>query len=209
MNNIVKDDGWVHSLAQPCLLLSPTCDEILSWMLEIWMKNHLVSDYIIVTIMPLLTWLYQIITKVFPKKLDTTPSVIVEASAYPNLTTRTCYGGFQVGLVKSLLHMFIVLSTNQWMLHNFCLIPKCLTTHLSYHHFLLLEAHAVIAKIKSNQSQGWEVTLLKVLHSCLMSNMNQREGRRFRLQISTFEPCHIICQLGSALHILMVWRPYF
>jgi hypothetical protein len=24
--------------------LSPTCDEILSWMVEIWMKNHLVSD---------------------------------------------------------------------------------------------------------------------------------------------------------------------
>jgi hypothetical protein len=24
--------------------LSATCDEILSWMVEIWMKNHLVSD---------------------------------------------------------------------------------------------------------------------------------------------------------------------
>ena len=26
------------------LLLSATCDEILSWMIEIWMKNYLVSD---------------------------------------------------------------------------------------------------------------------------------------------------------------------
>ena len=26
------------------LLLSATCDEILSWMIESWMKNHLVSD---------------------------------------------------------------------------------------------------------------------------------------------------------------------
>ena len=26
------------------LLLSATCDEILSWMIEIWMKNHVVSD---------------------------------------------------------------------------------------------------------------------------------------------------------------------
>ena len=28
----------------PNLLLSTTCDEILSCMIEIWMKNHLVSD---------------------------------------------------------------------------------------------------------------------------------------------------------------------
>ena len=27
-----------------CLLLLATCDETLSWMIEIWMKNHLVSD---------------------------------------------------------------------------------------------------------------------------------------------------------------------
>ena len=26
------------------ILLSTTCDEILRWMMEIWMKNHLVSD---------------------------------------------------------------------------------------------------------------------------------------------------------------------
>ena len=29
---------------KPYLLLSATCDEMLSWMIEIWMKNHLVSD---------------------------------------------------------------------------------------------------------------------------------------------------------------------
>ena len=28
----------------PNLLLSSTCDEILSWMIEIWMKTQLVSD---------------------------------------------------------------------------------------------------------------------------------------------------------------------
>ena len=26
------------------LLLSATCDEILTWMIEIWMKNHLEND---------------------------------------------------------------------------------------------------------------------------------------------------------------------
>jgi hypothetical protein len=35
--NTVMDDGCVHPL-------SATCDEILSWMIEILMKNHLVSD---------------------------------------------------------------------------------------------------------------------------------------------------------------------
>ena len=27
-----------------CLLLLGTCDEMLSWVIEIWMKDHLVSD---------------------------------------------------------------------------------------------------------------------------------------------------------------------
>ena len=30
--------------SKPYLLFSTTCDEILSWMLEVWMKNHLVGD---------------------------------------------------------------------------------------------------------------------------------------------------------------------
>ena len=40
--NIVVDDGWNHVVTK--ILLSATCDEILSWMIGIWMKNHLVSD---------------------------------------------------------------------------------------------------------------------------------------------------------------------
>ena len=56
----------------------------------------------------------------------------------------------------------------------------------------------LIAKTKSNQSQGWEATLLEVLYSCLMSRY-QWEGRFLRLKTSTFKQCHIICQLGSTL----------
>ena len=36
-------DEFIH-WPKPYLLLSPTCDEILSWMIEIWMKSNLVSD---------------------------------------------------------------------------------------------------------------------------------------------------------------------
>ena len=36
-------DEFIH-WPKPYLLLSTTCDEILSWMIVIWMKNHLVSD---------------------------------------------------------------------------------------------------------------------------------------------------------------------
>ena len=57
---------------------------------------------------------------------------------------------------------------------------------------------ALMAKTKSNQSQGREATLLKVLHSCLVSR-HQWEGQCLRLKTSTFKPCHIICQLGSGL----------
>ena len=43
--NIVMDNGWVHPLAKTLtFLLAATCDEILSWMIEIWMNNHLVRD---------------------------------------------------------------------------------------------------------------------------------------------------------------------
>ena len=57
---------------------------------------------------------------------------------------------------------------------------------------------ALVAKTKSNQSQGREATLLKVLHSSLMSRYGW-EGRCLKLETSTFKPCHIICQLGSGL----------
>ena len=36
-------DEFIH-WPNPYLLLSATCDEILSWMIEMWMKSHLVSD---------------------------------------------------------------------------------------------------------------------------------------------------------------------
>ena len=126
------------------------------------------------------------------------------------LNTMNQCGEFELGWINNmprgvhtfllqLSHMFIVLSTKQWMLGSFCPIPKCLTTHLSYHRFLVNEAPcALIAKTKSNQSQGQETTLLKVLHSYLMSRYRW-EGWWLRLKPSTFKPRHIICQLGSAL----------
>jgi hypothetical protein len=75
---------------------------------------------------------------------------------------------------------------------------------MSYHSLILPSVfvneapRALIIKTKSNQSQGREATLLKVLYSCLMSRYRW-EGRCLRLKTSTFKPCHIICQLGSAL----------
>ena len=41
------DDGheFIH-WPKPYLLQSTTCDEILSWIVEIWMEKHLVSDSI-------------------------------------------------------------------------------------------------------------------------------------------------------------------
>ena len=57
---------------------------------------------------------------------------------------------------------------------------------------------ALIAKIKSNQLEGLEATILKILHSCLVSRY-QWEGRCLRLKTSSFKSCHIICQLGSGL----------
>jgi hypothetical protein len=36
-------DGFIH-WPNPNLLVSTTCDEVLSWMIEIWMKNRFVSD---------------------------------------------------------------------------------------------------------------------------------------------------------------------
>ena len=48
------------------------------------------------------------------------------------------------------------------MLDGFCPIPKCLTTHLSYHRFLVDGVPcALIAKTKSNQSQEREATLFR------------------------------------------------
>jgi hypothetical protein len=75
---------------------------------------------------------------------------------------------------------------------------------MSYYSSILLlvfvtgAPRALVTKIKSNPSQGLEVTLLKALHSCLMSRYRW-EGRCLRLKTCTFIPCLIICQLGSGL----------
>ena len=42
-------DEVIHWL-EPYFFLSKICDEILSWVVEIWMKNHLVSDSICNTV---------------------------------------------------------------------------------------------------------------------------------------------------------------
>ena len=57
---------------------------------------------------------------------------------------------------------------------------------------------ALIAKIKRYQTQGWEATLLKVLHSCIMSRYRW-EGQCSSLETSTFKLCHAICQLSLRL----------
>ena len=43
--NIDMDDGGIHPLKEKesYFLLSATCDEILSWVIGIWMKSRLVS----------------------------------------------------------------------------------------------------------------------------------------------------------------------
>ena len=107
---------------------------------------------------------------------------------------------FGVGFKLSSFHTcsLFYLPSNE-MLDSFCRIPKCLTTHLSYHRFFVNGVlRALIAKTKSNQSLGWVVTLLKVLHSCLMFGYRW-EYHCLRLKTSTLKPCHIICQLGSGL----------
>ena len=38
------EDGELVHWPKTYLRLSATCDEVLSWMIEIWMKNDLVSD---------------------------------------------------------------------------------------------------------------------------------------------------------------------
>ena len=39
----MDEDEFIH-WPKPYLLFSATCDEMLSWMIEIWMENHLVSN---------------------------------------------------------------------------------------------------------------------------------------------------------------------
>jgi hypothetical protein len=65
--------------------------------------------------------------------------------------------------------------------------------------FLLMKLLVPLTtKNESNQSQGREAILLKVLYSCMMFRYRW-EGRCLRLKTFTFKPCHVIGQLGSAL----------
>jgi hypothetical protein len=40
-------DEFIH-WPKPYLLLSATCDELLSWMIEIWINNHLVQQLTVI-----------------------------------------------------------------------------------------------------------------------------------------------------------------
>ena len=62
----------------------------------------------------------------------------------------------------------LLLSTNHYMLDSFCPIPE---SSVLPSVFVNEAPRALMAKTKSNQSQGWESTLLKVMHSCLMSRL--------------------------------------
>jgi len=134
---------------------------------------------------PTPTWLYQI-TKSFPQKLGRALLVMAERrpAILVHLPTTTYSGDF------THVHCFYLLSIG--MLDSFCSIPKCLTTHLSYPLvFVNGVPCAFIAKTKSNQSQGLELTLLKVPHSCLISRYRW-EGRCLRFKTPTFKPCHVL-----------------
>jgi hypothetical protein len=48
----IKWANWFIYWPKPYFLLSTTCDEILSWMIDIWMTNHLVSEGYCNTVIP-------------------------------------------------------------------------------------------------------------------------------------------------------------
>ena len=43
---VYEDEDYIstYTLRLQKHILRSTCDEILSWMIEIWIKNHLISD---------------------------------------------------------------------------------------------------------------------------------------------------------------------
>ena len=93
------------------------------------------------------------------------------------------------------------------MLDSFCPIPKCITTHLTINFFVNGAPCALIVKTKSNQLQGLEATLLKVLHSSSSLGTDGKVG--VEVKTSTSTPCHIICQLGLGLDSVDSVKPYF
>ena len=146
--------------------------------------------------------------QVFPKA-QVKRSVIAEASGYPNAPSSTCSADFQVGfsgVVFTHVHCFRYQVMTRWIVF----IPSLNASLLIY---VTSAPRALIAKTKSNQSQRWEETLLKVLISCLMSRY-WWEDRCWRLKTSTFKPCHIICQLGWGVDSVegvkaVFWEPNF
>ena len=128
------------------------------------------------------------------KKSDKALSVIVEASNYPNAPTWTCSGDLRVGFQLSGFHtwsLFYLSSNVCWIV--ICPILKCLTTHPSYHQFSFLVPSQRRLKASHHKGGSLEATLLRVLHSCLMSRY-WWEGWCLKLTTFTFKPCHIICQ---------------
>lgn len=59
---------------------------------------------------------------------------------------------------------------------------------LSSIHFVDVALRGLVAKSRRNQSQGSEATLLKGLHSCLVSRHRWGEGRCLTLKTSTLRP---------------------
>ena len=61
----------------------------------------------------------------------------------------------------------------------------CVPSQNAYHSSILSSvfvneaSHAFVAKTKSNQSQGQEAKLLKVLHSCLLSKLDYANSVSF------------------------------
>ena len=91
------------------------------------------------------------------------PSVITEASGYLLCTYKNLLRRFSSRFWLSSFHTCsLFLSTKQRMLDKFCPIPKCLTTHSSYHRFLLMQLLVSSQlRLKAKKSQGREATLLK------------------------------------------------
>jgi hypothetical protein len=102
--------------------------------------------------------------------------------------------------------MIIVLSTKQWHVGYF-LNEDQIPYHSSTISLVFVDEapHTLIVKTKNNQLQRPKATLLKVLHSYLISRY-QWEGRCLRLRISVIKPCHVLCQLGLGLEINDLFR---
>ena len=112
-------------------------------------------------------------------------SFIVEVSNYPNAPTRTCSGDCWVGLRFHTWSLFYLPSNECWIVFVPC--PNALL----FIYLTITTSCVLTDNTKSNKSQGREVTILRILHSCFMSRYRW-EGRYLRLKTSTFSPCHII-----------------